>query len=266
MKRIAIAILMGLSLTVLAAGPETAPPLTLKSVDGQTYSLERLQGKLVFLTFFKEGCVPCKKEIPFLSQLAARNPDYLQVLGVGYQEKDPARLKATAQSYGARFPVLVDETGMVARGYRVTSLPFGALIDENGKIIGKWYGFQQQEVEAMVQAGVERLSQQSRTRAIAVAVFTESTAAAKQAGLGRKLQRAIADGLGRQGLQVAQPGAPSAYTVEGSVSRIGPVTGVSVRIFQSRSKLQMDEFSQSVKGEDYGPLIADLAARIKKLP
>jgi len=65
---------------------------------------------------------------------------------------------------------------------------------------------------------------------------------------------------------VAAAGAASAYTVEGSVSKIGPVTGVSVRIFQTGSKLQMDEFSQSVTGEDYGPLIADLAAKIQKLP
>jgi peroxiredoxin len=266
MKRIAIAIVVGLSLAVLAAGPEPAPPLTLKSVDGQTYSLAHYQGKLVFLTFFKEGCVPCKKEIPFLSQLAARYPDYLVVLGIGYQEKDPAKLKAVAADMGARFPVLVDSQGLVARGYRVTSLPFGALIDENGKIIGKWYGFQQQEVEAMVQAGVQRLSAQQRSTAITVGVFTEATAAAKQAGLGKKLQRAIAAGLQSRGLEVAAAGAASAYTVEGSVSKIGPVTGVSVRIFQTRSKLQMDEFSQSVSGEDYGPLIAELAAKIQKLP
>ena len=266
MKKVLLVIGLILSLAGLAKSEETAPPLTLKSVDGQTYSLEQLQGKLVFLTFFKEGCVPCKKEIPFLSQLAAKYPDYLQVLGVGYQEKNPAKLKAVAADMGARFPVLVDKTGMVARGYRVTSLPFGALIDENGKIIGKWYGFQQQEVEAVVQAGVQRLSAQQKSNAIAIGIFSEATDAAKQAGLGKKLQRTIAEGLRSRGIEVAAAGAASAYTVEGSVSRIGPVTGVSIRIFQTRSKLLMEELSQSVPGEDFGPLVDAVAGKIKKLP
>lgn len=266
MRKAMMLVFAGLSLLVRAAGPEPAPPLALKSVDGEVHSLSQYQGKLVFLTFFKEGCVPCQKEIPFLSRLAAQYPDYLVVLGVGYQEKDPVKLKATAQSFGARFPVLVDSQGLVARGYHVASLPFGVLIDENGKIIGKWFGFHEQEVQKMVEAGVQRLNVQTKTTAIAVKQFTEVTSAAKQAGLGRKLPQMIAEGLRRQGFQVAGAGAPSAYTVEGSISRIGPVTGVSVRILQTASGLQMEEISQSVTGDDFGPLVAEVAARLKKLP
>ena len=268
MKKIIIASVLGIGFLVLAAtkAPEPAPPVTLRSVDGKLYSLSQFQGRLVFLTFFKEGCVPCKKEIPFLGSLAAKYPNHLVVLGVGFQEKDPAKLQAVAMSFGARFPVLVDEQGLVARGYMVTSVPFGVLVDEKGYVAGKWFGFQPAELEADIAGRVQRLIAEQNTKAVAVAVFTEATEAAKKAGLGAKLQQVVSDGLAGQGYAIAAAGQPSAYTIAGSVSRIGAIIGVSVTISQTSSKLKMEDFSESVLGENYDTLVKDITEKLKKLP
>ncbi len=268
MKKIIIAGVLGIGFWFLAATKalEPAPPVTLRSVDGKVYSLSQFKGRLVFLTFFKEGCVPCKKEIPFLSNLAAKYPNHLMVLGVGFQEKDPARLQAVAAGFGARFPVLVDEQGLVARGYMVTSTPFGVLVDEKGYLVGKWFGFQPAELEADITGRVQRLMAEQNTKAIAVAALTEATEAAKKAGLGAKLQQVISDGLAGQGYAIAGAGQPSAYTIAGSVSKIGPITGVSITISQTSSRLKMEDISESLSGDNYDPLLKDITEKLKKLP
>lgn len=266
MKKVVIAGVVGLGLLLLAAGkPEPAPALVLKSVDGQTFRLTDYRGKLVFLTFFKEGCVPCKKEVPKLSQLMARYPKQLMVLGIGFDDKDPAHLKTVAQGYGAQFPVLVDSTGMVGKGYLVTSTPFGVLVDEKGYVVGKWFGFLP-EVEAELNQRIQRMIAEQNTKAVAVAVFTESTEGARQAQVGTKVQQAIIQGLTAQGFAVAAAGAPSAYSIEGKVSKLGSMIGVSGAIIQTKSKLKMDDFTGSVTGDNYDPLVSDIVGKLKKLP
>jgi len=267
MKKLIIAGALGFSLLLLAAGkpPEPAPPLVLKSVEGKTYRLNDYKGKLVFLTFFKEGCAPCKKEVPKLSALMAQYPKQLMVLGIGFQDTDPAHLSTVAQGYGAQFPVLVDATGMVTKGYQVSATPYGVLVDEKGFVVGKWFGFLP-ETEGVLNQRIQRLIAEQSTKAVAVAVFTESTEGAKQAQLGTKVQQAIVQGLTAQGFAVAAAGAPSAYSIEGKVSKLGSIMGVSGSITQTKSKLKMDEFTGSVTNENFEPLLTDIVGKLKKLP
>ena len=49
---------------------EAAPNFVSQALDGQTYSLNQLQGKVVVLTFWSTRCAICHAEIPKLNRVA----------------------------------------------------------------------------------------------------------------------------------------------------------------------------------------------------
>jgi len=196
----------------------------------------------------------------------AKYPNQLMVWGIGFNEKDPAKVKAVAEGFGARFPVLVDKEGVVARGYKVVKVPFGILVDDKGKIAGKFNGFEPVKLEADLTRRIQRLGAEQTTKAIIVTALVEANEAAKNAGLGAKLQQTIAEGLKARGIPVANAGEPSAYTMTGSVSKIGSIIGVSVVVSQTSTKAKMEELSESVTGDNYNPLLESIAKKVKALP
>lgn len=46
-----------------------APNFIVKTIDGETLSLEQLQGKVVVINFWFESCAPCIAELPALNRL-----------------------------------------------------------------------------------------------------------------------------------------------------------------------------------------------------
>jgi cytochrome c biogenesis protein CcmG, thiol:disulfide interchange protein DsbE len=121
-----------------ADGPRVgrpAPPLTLRTLDGQTLSTDSLRGKVVILSFWATWCGPCKEELPLLSDYAARHAAQgLQVLG--FSLDDPADLAAVRKAAaGLSFPV-----GLLGGSYagdygRIWKLPANFTIDRGGVLV-----------------------------------------------------------------------------------------------------------------------------------
>ncbi|MCI7630228.1 MAG: thioredoxin family protein [Ruminococcus sp.] len=52
-------------------------------VNAETFATEVLQAEgLVLVDFYSDGCVPCKRIAPLLSEVAAADPDGLKVVKV----------------------------------------------------------------------------------------------------------------------------------------------------------------------------------------
>ena len=112
-----------------------APPATLVTLDGQKISTPDLLGHVVVLTFWATWCVPCRDELPLLSDYATRHADAgLEVLGFSLDEPDQlADVRRVAQTL--RFPV-----GLLANssapGYgRIWRLPVNFTLDRQGRLI-----------------------------------------------------------------------------------------------------------------------------------
>ena len=122
-----------------AAVSQEAPDFTLQSMDGKTVKLSDYKGKKVYLKFWASWCGPCKKSMPELMELAAkedRDFEILSVIAPGLQgEKTIDQFPKWYEEQGYKdIPVLYDTKGTTFQAYQIRSIPTEFLIDSQGKI------------------------------------------------------------------------------------------------------------------------------------
>lgn len=113
---------------------EAAPGFELRALDGGEVSLEGLQGKVVVLNFWGSWCGPCRQEMPDFQQAWEEHRDQGVVfLGIAV---DDTELEASrfAQQVGVTYPLALDQTGDVARAYRILGVPSTYFIDRQGNL------------------------------------------------------------------------------------------------------------------------------------
>jgi peroxiredoxin len=95
----------------------TAPPFTLKAMDGKTYSLEQMRGKYVVLHFAATWCPFCNAEAPNIETLYKDYRDKgVEVFIVDVKE-DKTVVEKSLNRFSFSFPVLLDEKGVVSAAY-----------------------------------------------------------------------------------------------------------------------------------------------------
>ncbi|MDQ3656810.1 MAG: redoxin domain-containing protein [Chloroflexota bacterium] len=111
-----------------------APNFRLLGANGEIVELSDLRGQPVLLHFWTTWCLDCAVELPVMQELAVQYGDDLQVIGVDVGE--PAgRIDATAERYGARYPMLLDRDEEVSLAYGVTTYPATVIIDADGVVV-----------------------------------------------------------------------------------------------------------------------------------
>lgn len=134
----------------------TLPSLT----DGNTVSLHEFHGSVVYLTFWASWCVPCRQEMPYLTQLWQRHhASGLQVIGINVEE-DAALARQFAAELDLPFPLAWDQNRAVSELYRVPGFPTHFIVDRRGRIRFSGLGFNLADVEAVSQE-VETLLRES---------------------------------------------------------------------------------------------------------
>lgn len=112
-----------------------APPAVLVTLDGRKVSTADLVGSVVILTFWATWCVPCRDELPLLSQYAQEHASQgLRVLGFSLdlpEEVDGVR--KIAQSLSFPNGLLASSS---APGYgRIWRIPVNFTIDRQGRLV-----------------------------------------------------------------------------------------------------------------------------------
>jgi peroxiredoxin len=104
---------------------QPAPAFELKSIDGNTYSLAQLKGKLVLIHFATTWCPFCNAEAPYLDSLYRLYKNKgVQVLIIDVKESKEL-VTQSFKRFNFSFPVLLDEDGKVATAFS----PKGVLPD-----------------------------------------------------------------------------------------------------------------------------------------
>jgi cytochrome c biogenesis protein CcmG/thiol:disulfide interchange protein DsbE len=113
-----------------------APDFTLKTPDGEEYTLSELKGNAVLVNLWATWCPPCRAEMPVIEKMYREYKDQgfvVLAIDMTYQD-DPANVVPFIQKYGLTFPVLLEETGDVAAMYQLRSLPSSYFINRAGII------------------------------------------------------------------------------------------------------------------------------------
>jgi peroxiredoxin len=127
----------------------------LTSMDGKTYSLEGLRGKVVLLNFWATWCPPCRKEMPDMETLSRRFKEKLVVLAVSDEERETVAGFLAKQHY--TFPVLLDPGRKVNDAFGVEGIPKSFIFDAEGKLVAQAIDMrsERQFLELLKSAGIE---------------------------------------------------------------------------------------------------------------
>jgi thiol-disulfide isomerase/thioredoxin len=112
-----------------------APPLTLKTIDGEVIDLGSLYGKkAVYLKFWATWCVPCRQQMPhFEHAYETAGPD-LAVIGidVGFNDSIEA-VRAYRKKLGITMPIVFDD-GSLDAAFHLRVTPTHVVIGRDGRI------------------------------------------------------------------------------------------------------------------------------------
>lgn len=126
--------------SVLAVNGRPAPDFTLKALDGSTVSLASLRGSPVVINFWASWCVPCREEFPVLVDAErSHREDGTQFLGIIFNDL-PGDAKEFAEDEKARWPMLLDPDGDVARAFGVRGPPYTFFLDGEGRVVSQVAG------------------------------------------------------------------------------------------------------------------------------
>jgi peroxiredoxin len=124
------------------SGPSQAPQIGYTLLNGQQRHTRQLQGQVVLVNFWATSCGSCVAEMPALVATYQRfRAQGFQTLAVAMDYDPPAAVADFAESRQLPFPVVIDNTGAIARGFGPVSLtPTTFLINKRGQIVKRYLG------------------------------------------------------------------------------------------------------------------------------
>lgn len=113
----------------------------LKGLDGDTYRLSDYRSKQwVVVNYWATWCAPCRKEIPDLSTLHDSRDD-VTVLGLAFEDLEPADFRAFLVDYPASYPILMVDTFNPPEALGAPlALPTTYLFNPDGQRVETWLG------------------------------------------------------------------------------------------------------------------------------
>lgn len=138
---VATAVALVLSSTAGLTEPnigDASPPLAVTELDGRSFDLNNLRGKVVLVNFWASWCAPCRKEMPRLNAYYRSHRDKgLAVIGISIdrpQDFTKARGMAAALSYPA---ALANDNKLTEFGVP-EAVPVTYVIDSSGVVRDKF--------------------------------------------------------------------------------------------------------------------------------
>lgn len=130
----------------LALG-EPAPALAAFDTQGNEATLERWQGKGVYLNFWSASCGGCLAEMHTLEKLSQQWGDKLVVVAVN-TDNESVDIAPLLARHHITYPVVRDQLKITQERYQVIGTPTSFLIDAKGRVIDMHQGARNEQVLA----------------------------------------------------------------------------------------------------------------------
>ena len=128
---------------------------TLTDLQGKSWTLRELHGKVVLVNFWATWCPPCRKEMPDLDALYKRFKDEgLVILAV--DDEEAAKVKPFLTERPVTYPILLDPGRKVNDLFHIDGIPKSFVYDREGKLVAQSIDMrtQKQFLEMLAQAGL----------------------------------------------------------------------------------------------------------------
>jgi peroxiredoxin len=144
--------------TLLNIG-DMAPSFKCKTLDGKTFDLSKLKGKVIMVNFFGTWCPPCNQELPVLQSEIwdkyRNNPSFvLLILGREHSEKDVADF---VKLRNFTMPFAADPDRGIYKLFATQYIPRNIIIDGDGRIIYQNRGYTREEFDEIKKLIAEKL-------------------------------------------------------------------------------------------------------------
>ena len=133
----------GSSQVVKAADRKQAPRVRGTTLDGKSFDLAGLRGKVIVVNFWASWCAPCRGEAPSLEQVYAENKAKgVEFVGVDIKD-DTEPAKAFVRKFKVGYPSIIDQNGQVTLAFRdvpPNAVPSTLILDGQGRIAARVIG------------------------------------------------------------------------------------------------------------------------------
>ena len=104
------------------------------------------QGKVIYLDFWASWCGPCRKSFPWMNELTQKHDvDKFVVLSVNLDANKALADKFLLET-PAKFSVIYDPKGKIARHFKIKGMPSSIVFDKQGKIRYTHTGFHTKKI------------------------------------------------------------------------------------------------------------------------
>lgn len=116
------------------------PPFSLPSLRGDTIRLGQYLGKVTLVNFWASWCDPCREEFPHMAHLYAQFSRKDFGVAAISDDVDAAKMRAFVAKFRPPFPILVGG-GRMKETYHYRGLPYSVLLDRQGRVVQRIFGF-----------------------------------------------------------------------------------------------------------------------------
>ena len=109
---------------------------TLTDLQGRSWHLRDLQGKVVLVNFWATWCPPCRKEMPDLQALYDKYKDQGFVV-LAISDEEAAKVAPFIAEKKIGYPVLLDPGRKVNELYQVEGIPKSFVYDREGRMVAQ---------------------------------------------------------------------------------------------------------------------------------
>jgi len=129
---------------------------TLTDLQGKSWHLRDLKGKVVLVNFWATWCPPCRKEMPDLQALYDKYKDQGFVV-LAISDEDIAKVSSFIAERKIGYPILLDPGRKVNDAFIVEGIPKSFVYDREGKLVAQSIDMRTrgQFQEMLAQAGLQ---------------------------------------------------------------------------------------------------------------